>query len=424
MKKGDKINIVLSNAWSYYNKGDGAIVVSMIKNISSSFPSAHFSIIAFDPASFELSKKHGEIPKEIKIFPAIACSKMIRNILLKDRAGIISLFLLIFLPIIIKIFQFFDLTLKNTIQTLERADVIVSCGGNQLHSNGGFTFLRNLYPILYGKLICKKKVMIFSQSIGPIRDYFGQKLLKFFLERVDVITLRENVSKAYLLDVLKIKNLNIFVTADALFMLDLSTPSDKFTNRLDFKRVGFTVRQWFFRDRDSYKNYIEVIASFINYLIQVHDVEIRLFSFSQLPRYGEDILACQEVYDLVAKKNRLKIIQLGNLSIKEVVKEFKKIHALIGTRMHSVIFSSLINIPTVVISYQHHKGQGISKMLELTKSIRIETITLNQLIDAYKKLKDFSPLDLKSNVQNLRSKSEENIRILKKLLESNIPGID
>ena len=49
-----KINIVLTNAWSYYNKGDAAIVVSMIKNLDESFPMADFSLLAFDPESFEL----------------------------------------------------------------------------------------------------------------------------------------------------------------------------------------------------------------------------------------------------------------------------------------------------------------------------------------------------------------------------------
>lgn len=423
MERENKINIVLSNAWSYYNKGDGAIVVSMIKNLEGSFPRADFSILAFDPTSFELSKKMGEIPQRVNIIPEIACTKTIKKILSKDRAGIISLFILLFLPIIVKIFQIFDSSLKNTIRSLKRADIIVSCGGNQLHSTGGFSFLRHLYPLIYGKLIYKKHIMIFSQSIGPINGYLGKQLLKFFLERVDIITLRERVSKRYLLDVLRIQNPNIFVTADALFMMDLSPQSLQSNKRLGFQKIGITIRQWFFRNKNFYNNYIRVIASFINYLNEVHNVEVVLYSFSQLPKYGEDITVCQEVYDLVTNKNRLKIIQLGSLSIKEVSNELQKIDALIGTRMHSVIFASLLNIPAITISYQHHKSEGISKMLGLIRPLNIETLTLNQLIAAYEELRDFSPLDLQTRVQDLMSKSKANLEIITNLIENNIPLI-
>lgn len=412
-----KINIVLTNAWSYYNKGDAAIVVSMIKNLDESFPMADFSLLAFDPESFELSKKMGEIPQRVNILPEICCTRTFKSILSKDHAGTITLFLLLLLPIIVKVFQIFDSSLNNTIRALKRADIIVSCGGNQLHSVAGFSFLRNLYPLIWGKLICKKPIMIFSQSIGPISGYLNQRILKFFLEHVDCITLRENFSERYLLDVLRIRNPNLLVTADATFMLDLNPQNLQLKKRLRSKKIGITLRQWFFFHRKFYHRYIRVIASFIDYLKEVYDAEVVLFSFSQVLGFEDDLTACKEVYNLVRDKNRLNIIQLRNLSLNEISKELLKINVLIGTRMHSVIFASILDIPSVAISYTHHKSEGISKMLGLIKPLNMDNLTLNQLIDVYKKLLRFSPSDLHSHVQDIRTRTRASISIINSLLE-------
>lgn len=417
MKREKKLNIVLTNAWSYYNKGDAAIIVSMIKNLDESYHMANFSLLAFDPESFEVSKKMGEIPKRVEILPEISSTRMIKRVLSKDHAGIITLFMLLLLPIIIKFFKIFDSSLNKTSQSLKNADIIISCGGNQLHSLIGFSFLRNLYPLIWGKLICKKPLMIFSQSIGPINGYLNRHILKFFLERVDYITLRENVSERYLLDVLRIRNPNILVTADALFMLDLTSQNLKHNKRAIFQKIGITVRQWFFIHRKFYYHYIRVIASFIDYLNEIYDVDVVLFSFSRVHRYEDDLTACKEVYNLVKDKNRLNLIQLGDLSFNEISKELLDIDALIGTRMHSVIFASMLDIPSVAISYQHHKGEGISKMLGLIKPINIDKLTLNQLIAVYEKLLHFSQSDLHSHVQDLRSRSRVNLSIITRLLE-------
>lgn len=406
----NRINIVLTNAWSYYNKGDAAIVVGMIKNLDKSYPNADFSLLAFDPGSFELSKKNGEISQKVSILPEISCTETIKRLLSIDQAGIITLFILLLLPIIVNVFQIFDSSLKNSIRSLKRADMIISCGGNQLHSNLGFSFLRNLFPLIWGKFICKKPVMIFSQSIGPINGYLNRQILKFLLERVDYITLRENYSERYLRDILRLQNQNIRVTADATFMLDLNPQKLQFKKRT--QKIGITVRQWFFFQSNYYNHYIKVVANFIDYLNEVYDIDVILFSFSSVSGLEDDFTACKDVYNLVQDKKRLKLIQLGNLPLKETTLELLKTDFLIGTRMHSVIFASILGIPSVAISYHQHKSKGISEMLALIKPLDINNLTLDQMKDVYEKLLISSRTELQSHVQELRTRLRVNMSIM------------
>lgn len=413
IRKKKRTNIVLTNVWSYYNKGDAAIVVGMINNLNKSFPNSDFSLLAFDPESFELSKENGEIPQKVSILPEISCTKTIKCLLSLDKGGIITLFVIYFLPIIVNVFQLFDSSLKKSIRSLKRSDIIISCGGNQLHSNLGFSFLRNLFPLIYGKLILKKPVMIFSQSVGPINGQLNRYILKFLLDRVDYITLREKYSNRYLHDVLGIQNKNTLVTADATFMLELNPQNPQVRHN---QKIGITVRQWFFFQGNFYNHYIKVVASFIDYLNKVHDIDVILYSFSSVSGLEDDLIACKDVYKLVKDKKRLKLIQLGNLSLKETGLGLLKTDLLFGTRMHSVIFASILGIPSVAISYHQHKSKGISEMLGLIKPLDINNLTLDQMKDAYNKLLTSSQIQLLSHIQELRTRLRLNISIIKSLI--------
>jgi colanic acid/amylovoran biosynthesis protein len=413
-RRKKRTNIVLTNIWSYYNKGDAAIVVGMMNNLNKAYPNADFSLLAFDPESFELSKYNGEISQKVHILPEISCTKTMKRLLSIDRGGIVTLFLLLLLPIIVSVFQIFDSNLKKSIHTLKKADIVISCGGNQLHSNLGFSFLRNLFPLIWGKLVCKKPVMIFSQSIGPINGFLNRQILKFVLERVDYITLRENYSDKYLHDVLGIQNQNIIVTADATFMLDSNPQNLQLEHS---QKIGITVRQWFFFQSNFYNHYIKVVANFIDYLNEVHDIDVILFSFSSVSGLEDDLIACKNVYSLVQDKRRLKVIQLGNLSLKESMRELLKTNLFFGTRMHSVIFASILGIHSVAISYHQHKSKGISEMLGLIKPLDINNLTLDQMKDSYEKLQHSSKTELLAHIQDLRSRLKINMSIINRLIE-------
>ena len=73
--------------------------------------------------------------------------------------------------------------------------------------------------ILISKLFGKKVIFLFS-GIGPVNKSFNQKLLKWVLNKVDYIVLRDYKSKEFL------KKLNIKtdleVSADAAFLLNTS----------------------------------------------------------------------------------------------------------------------------------------------------------------------------------------------------------
>lgn len=411
------LKIVLTNAWSYYNKGDAAIVVSMLRALTTSYSNSQFSFLAFDPESFKKAQKKGEIPRTVRILPEICTTRTVKILLSKDHAGIFTLFLLVFLPLILKILRRIDSTLDLTLKHLETSDIIISCGGNQLYSIVGFSFLRHLYPLIWGKLICKKPLMIFAQSIGPIRGYLNSIIVKFILDRSDCITLRENYSEKYLRKNLKIKCRNLFTTADATFMLQTEQRSIGSKNRIKSNLVGITIRPWFLIHNKSYWRYVSTIADFIEYLQKIYHAEVILIAFSQIPGFEDDLQACNDVYNAVKNKKNLAIIEMRDFSLKEVNKVMLDLNYLVGTRMHSVIFASILGVPSVVISYQYHKSAGITKMLDLMPPLDIDHLTLNQLVTNYEKIMRNPRLnELNENVHKLVLRSKMNMVIFKKLV--------
>lgn len=59
--------------------------------------------------------------------------------------------------------------------------------------------------------------MLYAQSIGPFKYKYGSKLIKYILNKVNIITTREKISKI-VLDDLNVSTPS-FVTADAAFSL-------------------------------------------------------------------------------------------------------------------------------------------------------------------------------------------------------------
>lgn len=380
------MKIIISNCWSFYNKGDAAIVYGTINTIKEKYSTAEISLLAFDYNSFKNKKGLEKIkihPMPHLIPPLNIISKLLLmlcygNISFIDHFGILYIGLQIQ---IIKLFRYINPNLNKVIDEIDKADLVISVGGNYLYSHGGL--YDHTIPIIYAKIVKKKKVIFYGHSIGPFKKTFLTKFMINIFNRIDKIYLREDISLSYLKNDLKLSNKNIFLVGDMAFKTIKN--EEEAPAFIDTKKIGITVRPWLYDKPLLNKKYLKSVIETIDHLIK-KDYSIMLIPFSYAPGKEFDPDVCEYIYSQFSSdsKNKLNIMDIKEKTPLEIIKMLRENNftILIGTRLHSVILASLADIPSVIISYQHFKAQGISKQLGLEKYvIKIEDVTPEKLIN-------------------------------------------
>jgi len=70
------------------------------------------------------------------------------------------------------------------------ADIVISCGGGYFTDNFGPVFLGSVHELMLA-LILRKKIFVCAQSIGPLRMKYSRSIIRWVLDKADIITFRE-----------------------------------------------------------------------------------------------------------------------------------------------------------------------------------------------------------------------------------------
>jgi len=110
----------------------------------------------------------------------------------------------------------------ETFKTLQSIDLLLWGGGNLLQDQSSILYIPwQLSKVIAAKMF-GKKVMCYAQGIGPIETSIGKFLTKLFVNRIDLITVRDEQSKE-LFKKRGVVKPPIYVTADPAINLK---PSD------------------------------------------------------------------------------------------------------------------------------------------------------------------------------------------------------
>jgi len=312
------------------------------------------------------------------------------------------------------------------------ADIIIACGGGYLGGNKFQSIPQDLFPMYLAKKL-KKKVFLYAQSVDPISNKILKLVTKFVLNRVNLITLREQNS----LDLLKSMNIKcpMYLTADPAFLIDKRPENegkklledagyDKFSN----KKIGMTLRRWNFPNspnpRENFLNYIDEVTLFIEKIIQQENADIILFPEVIVQPNDDDRIISNKIKKKLKKGISNKIFVLEDDYTPEQIKSMIGIlDFFIGTRMHSNIFAISMGIPTLAISYEI-KTDGIMKMLGLENYvINISNISSEQMIEKFnlmKKNTETIKVQISKKLPFICNEAERNGEMLKLLLEGNL----
>ena len=393
-------NIIIIPGCTDLNRGDQALVWETASVIKDAVPDAVFSVLESgtkkedihlqsrqtQALGYKITPKILKHPSRITQKNEATLKYSKTDYLLWGFQGIIDLFYTLLLLSRFSVFNklgnlFLNAEQKETLQDFKNSHAVAVKGGGFIHAYGNLTGLYTMYFSLYHVLLAiryRKDVIIFPNSIGPVKGFFTRKLVKHVLKNCKLVTVREKVSHKYLEESLNIK---AELYPDLGFYLE---PKDKdYTEYLlknnipvgQKKLVGITLRPYRFPNspdpEERYKSYISEIVKFVDLAIS-NNFHV-LFSAHTLgpSTHEDDRLAIKDVLQKLPEnlKSGYSYIEDFDLDCKDVMGLYSHLDFMAGTRFHSVIFAFNVNVPCIAIAYGGNKSFGIMSDMDLLKYV-------------------------------------------------------
>lgn len=403
------MKILITNAWHDDNKGDCGIILGIIevldaigdfdisilsefskndyrfqngyRHILKTYPNT--KIIPSSWPIFPVEKK--KCPDRLKLFERIL-KKVSSKLNQKKEYQVISRHLRYFKDYLDYHQIRVDDVDKLYFEEIQNADLIISKGGSFIFS-GKFAdekrLLRVLYP-LYSALMHKKNVILLSQSISDIEGELSRKIA-FPVLRESTVYVREQISSDYLKNIFDIK---VKVLPDcAFFLSDRETQANAVTQAKILKEngkkiIGLTVRDWIFKNDN--RQYINQVLDLIRNICKIDDSFIVMLVAQVIGpvAFEDDRIMMDSIYNSADKQTIKKICLVkDDLEPYELIELYSTFSLMLGTRLHSVIFSLISNVPGIAFSYSSHKTYGIMNMVGLGDFVfPIENIPVTEVI--------------------------------------------
>ncbi|MGB2783158.1 MAG: polysaccharide pyruvyl transferase CsaB [Atribacterota bacterium] len=301
---------------------------------------------------------------------------------------------------------------------LQHTNLFISGGGGLLQDSTGkgWSILYYLGLILLAR-IAKVPVMIYAQGIGPINKKINKLLIKWILNKVDIITVRDNPSKK-LLNNLGVSSPSIYVNSDPVFLLKKKNINHIIDNHPyiqeliysdDRPLIGISIREHKNNGSDSER----IFAQAADYLIENYKAKIIFLPF----KFDEDVQSSEKILSLM--KNKADILKI-KLEPEELLSVLSRFSLVVGVRLHSIIFSSMANIPFIAFNYdpkvKHFvEDLGLSELLlDIDEDISLKNIQekIEYVREHNDKIKDI----LLKKVNNLEEKALVNNELVFKFL--------
>lgn len=374
MKKSKTIvKIMISGYYGFNNFGDEAILKSMVRAFKEKIPQIKILVLSQNPV-------HTSQTYQVKAI---------------NRLHLISI-----------------------LNCLRDTNLFISGGGGLLQDSTGkgWSILYYLGLILGAKII-RVPVMIYAQGIGPVSQQINKKLMRWILNKVDLITVRDNFSKE-LLENLGVIKPSIYVNSDPSFLLnkkDINCILENYPHIQELMNsdnrpiIGVSVREY----KGNRSDLKIMFAQLADYLIEKYKVKIVFLPF----KFDDDVQVSEEILSLM--KNQADILKI-KLEPEELISILSQFSLMIGVRLHSIIFSSMANLPFIAFKYDPKIKNfvaelGLSELLLELDNVSLEKI--QEKIEYIRENKDRIKEILSEKVKDLKEKALINNDLVFKLLK-------
>ncbi len=257
---------------------------------------------------------------------------------------------------------------------IKESDILLSGGGSLLQDDTSARSIHYYLTILRMGLFLKKHVFCISNGIGPIIRENNKKQVARVLNRVRHTTVRDFNSQKLLLDI-GVNPEKVSVSADMVIAMNMQTPEIgkgilKKVGIVDRQRklLGIAIRQKDFRTPDKRDQLIELA----NRLSENYSVLFIPFYYKNDTKIYDDIHA--HVHDHVYFVN-------DKYNTDEFMSLLENLDILVGSRLHSLIFSLVAEVPFIGISYDP-KIENFMDMIDMHPVCSMDDFDPDKVIEA------------------------------------------
>lgn len=229
-------------------------------------------------------------------------------------------------------------SLKEVHAAIKSSDGLISGGGSLLQDETGRKSIPYYTGIMKIAQQLKKPVFVYAQGMGPIKSKLNQLIVKYVLNSVKLLTVRDQQSKK-LLENIGVTT-KITLVPDPVMGLDATEFHSSWMQQQNFqnKVITVSVREW---TGDAYA-FQEIAAGLDQLVNKGHEVVF-------IPMHGKhDFETSQKVESLMKTKAH---IAPFDSTIQEKMAIIKESDVLFGMRLHALIFAAVGHKPFVALSY-------------------------------------------------------------------------
>lgn len=276
----------------------------------------------------------------------------------------------------------------------------------------------------------KKPVIVCSATIGPYQSKFLRKVAKRILNKVNLITLREEYSQDYLQSI-GVDKPNIYLTADLAFLMEPPNTEEipmileniNITSE-DRPLVGIAPTAMMHSSLKQ-PQYILLIAELTDFLID--DLNATIIYITNT--YQDEPIT-QNIYEKVKNKHNVRILPF-NVSASETKGIVGSCDVFICSRFHALVASTSLGVPSLgIVAYSLNKFHGIigemmgqeNYLLDVDDGFEYNAflVELKSKVNDLLMNKDLIAKELKEQAKKVREQTLLNGKLIKELMESSL----
>ncbi|MBM7853693.1 polysaccharide pyruvyl transferase CsaB [Desulfohalotomaculum tongense] len=293
--------VVLSGYYGFDNTGDEAILFSIIQALRDKEPGLEITVLSNNPARTEC------------LYRVKAVNRW--------RPGEVA-------------------------AAVKDCHLFISGGGSLLQDVTGLKSLGYYLGVITLARGLGKPVFFYAQGIGPVTSRAGRAMMRMVVNRVQVITVRDEQSKEDLL-AMGVNKPPITVTADPVLGVKVSGEERQRGREIlwelgmdaDRPVLAVSVRDW--------KGPVEAFQRELARCCDIYAGKGWQVLFLPL-HFPGDVAACKKIAALMEKPAS---ILKGNYTVMDFTGIISACTMLVGMRLHSIIIAAAAGVPPVGISY-------------------------------------------------------------------------
>ena len=249
---------------------------------------------------------------------------------------------------------------KQALRDYEQADVCITIGGEMISDT--FWKILPFYLHMYWLARqCGSKVLIFPQSIGPLRKKWTRSLVKRVLRKCDVVTGRDERSMAEL-ESLELIGENVLFSPDVGVGQPMSSQQEAeaylkglgVSLESNRKWIGITVSSGSSEHGITKRDHIEALVQSLKIVAKKRDIGVVILP-ANMPINGtpaSDYVASAKLYQRINSEFPAILAPRAVIPARLFKAVAERLDAFVSTRMHAAILSALSPTPTITLNTQ------------------------------------------------------------------------